>query len=228
MERSVRYQRLPDDDEEAASRGPMIPVVGVSSVSDAPPPIVSDDPDTSDSELPPADLPDYIPVTEPSIPHLPSYSVATSLPTYEEAEESKKREAEQEEERRLTDDSNNQRVREFNGQEIELGTDALFISTFIFSFLFNWIGLLASLCLTQTIAGRMGALSGFGLSMVKWVAIVKHNNWGEGVAEADSWIWWMLIIMGLLIFVRGCLQYIRIRYQWNRFPGIRERFYFNI
>ncbi|ELT89511.1 hypothetical protein CAPTEDRAFT_172679 [Capitella teleta] len=222
MERTIRYQRLPDDEQgEAAAT---VPVVGVSSVTDTPPPIVSEEPESSDIESAENNA---IPTTEPAIPHLPSYSVATSLPTYEEAEESKKQEAEQEEQRRLT--SNDSRtVRELNGQEIELGTDALFIATFIFSFLFNWIGLLASLCLTQTIAGRMGALSGFGLSMVKWVAIVKHNNWGEGVAEADSWIWWMLIIMGLLIFVRGCLQYVRIRYQWNRFPGIRERFYFNI
>eukprot|EP00914_Ancora_sagittata_P016005 GHVO01031937.1.p1 GENE.GHVO01031937.1~~GHVO01031937.1.p1 ORF type:complete len:252 (-),score=30.38 GHVO01031937.1:251-925(-) len=224
MERNIRYQRLPDE-ESGESAANVIPVIVASSASDSPPPIVSEeDPEGSDSDCSETTV---IPTNEPTIPHLPSYSVATSLPTYEEAEESKKQEAEQEEQRRLTT-NDNRNVREFNGQEIELGTDALFIATFIFSFLFNWIGLLASLCLTQTIAGRMGALSGFGLSMVKWVAIVKHNNWGEGVAEADSWIWWMLIIMGLLIFVRGCLQYIRIRYQWNRFPGIRERFYFNI
>ena len=41
------------------------------------------------------------------------------------------------------------------------------------AFLFNWIGLLASLWLSQTIAGRMGALAGFGLSIIKWVAIFK-------------------------------------------------------
>ena len=44
---------------------------------------------------------------------------------------------------------------------------------FVVAFLFNWIGLLAAICMTHTVAGRFGAISGFGLSMVKWVAIVK-------------------------------------------------------
>lgn len=44
------------------------------------------------------------------------------------------------------------------------------------AFLFNWIGLLVSVCVTQTVAGRFGAISGFGLSMVKWVAIVKVSQ----------------------------------------------------
>ena len=26
----------------------------------------------------------------------------------------------------------------------------------------------------------------------------QHNNWGSGVAEGDSWIWWLLIILGKL------------------------------
>lgn len=39
--------------------------------------------------------------------------------------------------------------------------------------LFNWIGLFAALCcLTVTIAGRAGAISGFGLSVVKWAFLV--------------------------------------------------------
>lgn len=44
---------------------------------------------------------------------------------------------------------------------------------FAVGFVFNWIGLLGSLCITETIAGRLGAMSGFGLSLVKWVAIMK-------------------------------------------------------
>ena len=44
---------------------------------------------------------------------------------------------------------------------------------FLVSFLFNWVGLLVSLCITNTVAGRFGALAGFGLSLVKWVAIIK-------------------------------------------------------
>ena len=44
------------------------------------------------------------------------------------------------------------------------------------SFLFNWLGFLVCICLTNTLAGRYGALAGFGLSMVKWVAIVKVSH----------------------------------------------------
>ena len=43
----------------------------------------------------------------------------------------------------------------------------------VVAFVFNWVGLLASLCINHTVAGRFGAISGFGLSMVKWVLIVK-------------------------------------------------------
>ena len=34
------------------------------------------------------------------------------------------------------------------------------------------------LCISHTVAGRCGALSGLGLSIVKWVAIVKVGNYG--------------------------------------------------
>ena len=44
------------------------------------------------------------------------------------------------------------------------------------SFIFNWIGLLASQCLSQSVAGRLGSMAGFGLSLVKWVAILKVNT----------------------------------------------------
>lgn len=44
------------------------------------------------------------------------------------------------------------------------------------SFLFNWIGFLVSLCISNTVAGRCGAISGLGLSIVKWAAIVKVDN----------------------------------------------------
>lgn len=47
------------------------------------------------------------------------------------------------------------------------------IAYVLVSFLFNWVGLLVSLCITNTVAGRFGALAGFGLSLVKWVAIIK-------------------------------------------------------
>lgn len=157
----------------------------------------------------------------------PSYDVATELPSYEEAERTKL----EEEERRQQEEQTNPESEtsstdplhpgclQRSGSNVpdpQLGTDGMFLCTFMISFVFNWIGLLASLCLTQSVAGRLGAMSGFGLSLVKWVAIVKHNNWIRGVADADSWLWWLLIVLGFLIFFRGCTQYIRIKYQWSR------------
>lgn len=71
----------------------------------------------------------------------------------------------------------------------------------------------------HTCAGRFGALSGFGLSIVKWVAIVKRNNWTGGLTEEDSWIWWLLITFGVLISCSGSLQYVRIKYMWARMRG---------
>jgi len=35
------------------------------------------------------------------------------------------------------------------------------------------VGLVAAFCLMKSCAGRFGALTGFGLSLVKWVAIAK-------------------------------------------------------
>lgn len=41
------------------------------------------------------------------------------------------------------------------------------------AFVFNWLGFFAAYCMTKTVAGRYGAISGFGLSVVKWVLILK-------------------------------------------------------
>ena len=43
----------------------------------------------------------------------------------------------------------------------------------IVAFVFNWLGFFAAYCMTRTVAGRYGAISGFGLSVVKWVLILK-------------------------------------------------------
>lgn len=43
----------------------------------------------------------------------------------------------------------------------------------VVAFLFNWIGFCLSFCLTNTIAGRYGAICGFGLSLIKWILIVR-------------------------------------------------------
>lgn len=69
---------------------------------------------------------------------------------------------------------------------------------FSVAFLFNWIGFFLSFCLTTSAAGRYGAISGFGLSLVKWILIVrvrdaditqhtyKHINCGLMYAQANQ------------------------------------------
>lgn len=65
---------------------------------------------------------------------------------------------------------------------------------FSVAFFFNWIGFLFSICVFTTIAGRCGALSGLGLSIVKWVAIVKVTgsttpiSCGDGSGIFTNWV----------------------------------------
>jgi len=63
-------------------------------------------------------------------------------------------------------------------QQQVLGSELEFLCCFLVALLFNWIGLFAALCcLTVTIAGRAGAISGFGLSVVKWAFLVMHQSY---------------------------------------------------
>ncbi|XP_052796272.1 NEDD4 family-interacting protein 1-like [Mya arenaria] len=151
---------------------------------------------------------------------LPSYQEATTLPSYEEAELCKAAEAKREAESERHDVERNAM------SDVAIGTDGMFLCTFILSFLFNWIGFLFSLCLVQTVAGRCGALSGLGLGIVKWVAIIKHNQWADGYADQDSWIWWLLIFCGFMIFIRGAVEYARFKFEWNRVRGHVVRRYY--
>jgi hypothetical protein len=145
----------------------------------------------------------------------PSYNVAAQLPTYDEYEQTKRQEEDNVhvplEIAQISDDGESNK-----NMERIIGTDSMFIVGFIFSFLFNWLGLLVAFCVMHTCAGRFGALSGFGLSIVKWVLIVKSNEWAMGVAEQDSWVWWLMIAFGMLITCSGFLHYIRLKQRWSR------------
>lgn len=56
-----------------------------------------------------------------------------------------------------------------------------FPSTLTVAFLFNWIGFFLSFCLTTSAAGRYGAISGFGLSLIKWILIVRVSCIAENL-----------------------------------------------
>lgn len=155
---------------------------------------------------------------------LPTYAEATTLPTYEEAERSKFQEAHQD------SDSNLENPDEISAHEgrlfrtTTLGTDGMFLCAFVMAFFFNWIGFLCSICLFNTIAGRCGALSGLGLSIVKWICIVRHNKWASDWADGDSWVWWLLLLCGMLIFLRGAIHYIKTKYEWTQIQNsLRNR-----
>ncbi len=62
------------------------------------------------------------------------------------------------------------------------------------AFLFNWIGFLLLMCACHTVAGRYGALAGFGLSLAKWTLIVKHST--DLASNDNNWLWWLIMAFG--------------------------------
>lgn len=93
------------------------------------------------------------------------------------------------------------------------------------AFLFNWIGFCLSFCLTNTIAGRYGAICGFGLSLIKWILIVRvslgllqdghvnfqvlsqwpiktpilsvqFSDYFTGYFNGQYWLWWIFLLLG--------------------------------
>ncbi|KAK3738252.1 hypothetical protein RRG08_039663 [Elysia crispata] len=198
---NVRYEVLPSEEQS-------VPAEPVAMAMVVPPPGYSENAVLEQE----GDVPAYGPAK------LPNYEQATTLPSYEEAERTKEQDA-----ANAVSDCENGRLSD-GISEMTIGTDGMFICTFLISFIFTWIGFLLSLCLSNTVAGRCGALSGLGLSIVKWVVIARHNKWGDNIADANSWLWWLLVLCGFLLFVRGSLQYVRVKYEWARMTGQVGRF----
>ncbi|XP_059826374.1 NEDD4 family-interacting protein 2 isoform X4 [Hypanus sabinus] len=146
------------------------------------------------------------------MPVPPPYSIATSLPTYDEAEKAKAaamaaaagEAAQREEDFPPRDDFN-------DADQLRVGNDGIFMLAFFMAFLFNWIGFCLSFCLTNTIAGRYGAICGFGLSLIKWILIVRFSDYFNGYFNGQYWLWWIFLVLGLLLFFRGFINYLKIR-----------------
>lgn len=205
MSTHQRYEPLAADELEGQSNSPSLD--GSSNFS-----IVV--PDSAPAFLPPRATNSVAEVLEP-----PSYIVAVSLPTYDESLTAKQQE--EEEQQHLCDATTSEELSRDAHRQVNniIGTDAMFVLGFIFAFLFNWVGLIAAFCLMRSVAGRFGALTGFGLSLVKWVAIAKHHHWSLGVSDESLWIWWMLFVFGILISCSSTLQYLRVKYLWSRGRG---------
>uniref|UniRef100_A0A4X2KIZ9 Nedd4 family interacting protein 1 n=1 Tax=Vombatus ursinus TaxID=29139 RepID=A0A4X2KIZ9_VOMUR len=169
-------------------------------VSDAPPPYSSISAES-------AAYFDY--KDESGFPKPPSYNVATTLPTYDEAERTKA-------EATIPlvpgrDDDFVARDDFDDADQLRIGNDGIFMLTFFMAFLFNWIGFFLSFCLTTSAAGRYGAISGFGLSLIKWILIVRFSTYFPGYFDGQYWLWWVFLILGFLLFLRGFINYAKVR-----------------
>ncbi|XP_061840977.1 NEDD4 family-interacting protein 2 [Nerophis lumbriciformis] len=142
----------------------------------------------------------------------PPYSVATSLPTYDEAEKAKAAAmATSTVEVMSRDDEFLPRDDFSDTDQLRVGNDGIFMLAFFMAFLFNWIGFCLSFCLTNTIAGRYGAICGFGLSLIKWILIVRFSDYFTGYFNGQYWLWWIFLLLGLLLFFRGFVNYLKVR-----------------
>ncbi|KZS06322.1 NEDD4 family-interacting protein 1 [Daphnia magna] len=163
----------------------------------------------------------------------PAYDVAIKLPTYEEAQQEKMIAEQQHRYPHSVDPrlappgpGNYNFMSPFshpvgaesqfdsNTAELALGTDVYFFASFLIAFLFNWIGFLLLMCACHTVAGRYGALAGFGLSLAKWTLIVKHST--DLASNDNNWLWWLIMAFGVLICVRAVIQYLCIKREWHR------------
>jgi hypothetical protein len=103
----------------------------------------------------------------------------------------------------------------------------------IIAFFFNWLGFLAVVCLIPTIAARFGAMSGFGLSVAKWITVMRYhelNNssyFGNGNVPntfhrttvndpAQNFVFAIVLFAGFFLFVRGLISYIAVKNRANQ------------
>ncbi|XP_026723842.1 NEDD4 family-interacting protein 2 [Athene cunicularia] len=178
----------------------------------------------------------------------PPYSVATSLPTYDEAEKAKaaamaaaaaevaQRRAQFREYRSLFDEIffGHPEEEEYpprddfsDADQLRVGNDGIFMLAFFMAFIFNWIGFCLSFCITNTIAGRYGAICGFGLSLIKWILIVRFSDYFTGYFNGQYWLWWIFLVLGLLLFFRGFVNYLKVRNMSESMAAAhRTRFFF--
>ncbi|KAK3510944.1 hypothetical protein QTP70_027820 [Hemibagrus guttatus] len=149
-------------------------------------------------------------VFQGDFPVPPPYSVATSLPTYDEVEKAKAAELAASTGDSIPRDEDFPPRDDFSDvDQLRVGNDGIFMLAFFMAFLFNWIGFCLSFCLTNTIAGRYGAICGFGLSLIKWILIVRFSDYFTGYVNGQYWLWWIFLVLGLLLFFKGFVNYLK-------------------
>ncbi|XP_068124006.1 NEDD4 family-interacting protein 2 isoform X1 [Hyperolius riggenbachi] len=229
LQAASRYQVLENEDDSSES-----PTAEQPSTSSQ----VSQAAQTTGSSLAEASPPPYSSIVTDAAtgtethnefyPVPPPYSVATTLPTYDEAEKAKAaamaaaaaEAAQREEEYPPRDDFS-------DADQLRVGNDGIFMLAFFMAFIFNWIGFCLSFCITNTIAGRYGAICGFGLSLIKWILIVRFSDYFTGYFNGQYWLWWIFLVLGLLLFFRGFVNYLKVRNMSESMAAAhRTRFFF--
>ena len=96
------------------------------------------------------------------------------------------------------------------------------------AFFFNWLGFLAVVCLIPTIAARFGAMSGFGLSVAKWITVMRYHEFHNSPYisannmsvpyqrpavhdPAQNFVFAIVLFAGFFLFVRGLISYIAVK-----------------
>ncbi|XP_066288017.1 NEDD4 family-interacting protein 1-like [Branchiostoma lanceolatum] len=202
MDRGTRYQPLTNEEESEVTMEMSRPLT-VALVVPPPSPAETQPgtPEESDHEEDRLDA-----SAQPAPP--PYSEVAAKLPTYEEATKITDSNGQVTETLSSDDESVSGTAR-----DMTVGNDSIFFLSFVFAFLFNWIGFLMAYCLSSSAAGRLGALSGFGLSLVKWILIFKHSQCCTDIVDSQTWLWWILIVLGVMICLQGLFNYVRVRRQ---------------
>jgi len=156
--------------------------------------------------------------SEPSNEPPPQYVDVVKLPTYTESEN-------------LVENDNNESGEEtnhrfffwflhgdaFSGQRgddepwYDTGSDAAFMFSFLLALIFNWLGFLVSYCFTRSLASYYGAISGFGISLVKWAFIAQHSEWSRDFMVENPWFCYAFVLFGWVIFMRGIFAYIQMK-----------------
>ncbi|XP_016094828.1 NEDD4 family-interacting protein 2-like [Sinocyclocheilus grahami] len=157
----------------------------------------------------------------------PPYSIATSLPTYDEAEKAKAAAMAVSAVEVIPRVSISSAYAPTRSAEpnAKPSIRTTFHCSFV-AFLFNWIGFCLSFCLTNTIAGRYGAICGFGLSLIKWILIVRFSDYFTGYFNGQYWLWWIFLVLGLLLFFRGFVNYLKVRNMSESMASsLRTRFF---
>lgn len=98
--------------------------------------------------------------------------------------------------------------------EQEVGSECMFLSAFMIAFFFNWVGFFLSVCLLPNAAGKYGALSGLGLSIAKWVTMIRYQSWVTQMNDFQQKLFfWLFIFIGFYLFFRGLINYMSIKYR---------------